>query len=288
MTTPSDPRYDALAELALGTLPEGERPALEAWLATDLAAQAQWRALQEAVGLLALATPDAEPPVHLRDRVLAVTGRSRTLDDTRQTDGPATSTDPRASRATGRRAAASRAWATGGWLAAAASTLLAIGLGWYALGLRADVASLRVALDEAGLRLAAAEADARTARSRLVRAQAETAVLAAADLRRVDLAGQTPAPRAAARAFWSRAQGLVLMGVRLPDLPRGRTYQLWVLTAGAPVSAGVFTPDDTGGVAQVFDTPVSLPTPAGFAVSEEPEGGVPAPTGAIVLAGKAE
>ena len=89
-------------------------------------------------------------------------------------------------------------------------------------------------------------------------------------------------------AFWSRAQGLVFTAARLPDLPQGRTYQLWVLTAGAPVSAGLFRPDASGGSSAVFDTPVALPTPAGLAVSIEPEGGVPAPTGDIVLVGKAE
>lgn len=73
---------------------------------------------------------------------------------------------------------------------------------------------------------------------------------------------------------------------RLPELRRGRTYQLWVLTSGAPISAGLFRPDASGGASVVFDTPVSLPTPAGLAVSSEPDGGVSARTADIVLAGK--
>ena len=80
----------------------------------------------------------------------------------------------------------------------------------------------------------------------------------------------------------------MLTATRLPDLPEGRTYQLWVLTSGAPISAGIFRPDASGGTSIVFDTPVSLPPPTGMAVSVEPAGGVPAPTGEIVLAGKAE
>ena len=80
----------------------------------------------------------------------------------------------------------------------------------------------------------------------------------------------------------------MLTAAHLPDLPAGRTYQLWVLTSGAPVSAGMFHPDASGGTSMVFDTPVSLPAPAGLAVSMEPDGGVPAPTGEIVLVGKAE
>ena len=72
---------------------------------------------------------------------------------------------------------------------------------------------------------------------------------------------------------------------RLPDLPRGRTYQVWVLTDGAPVSAGLMEPDAEGRVTAVFDTSVALPQPTGMAVSVEPSGGVPAPTGDIILVG---
>lgn len=175
-----------------------------------------------------------------------------------------------------------------GWLAAAAAAILALGLGVYALQLRSQVERLQADLDATAARLATTEAEARVNRTRLARAQAETSILTAADLRRVDLAGQKGAPRAAARAFWSRAQGLVLTATRLPDLPEGRTYQLWVLTSGAPISAGIFRPDASGGTSIVFDTPVSLPPPAGMAVSVEPAGGVPAPTGEIVLIGKAD
>jgi hypothetical protein len=47
--------------------------------------------------------------------------------------------------------------------------------------------------------------------------------LTADDLVPVDLAGQPAAPRALARAFWSRSRGLVFAGSKLPPLPPGRT-----------------------------------------------------------------
>jgi anti-sigma-K factor RskA len=283
-TSGADPRYDALAELALGTLPEAERPELEAWLAGDAAAQAQLRALQESLGLLAVAVPAVDPPPDLRARVLAVTGQA-------PAGAPVVSmTDAPGSEVRGGVTAVphSRAASPVPWLAAAAAAVMALGLGYYALQLRSEVQQLQSDLQVAEARLAATEAEARASRARLARAQTETSILAAADMRRVDLAGQKTAPQAAARAFWSRAQGLVFTASRLPELPRGRTYQLWVLTTGAPVSAGVFQPDASGGASMVFDTPVSLPTPSGLAVSVEPDGGVPAPTGDIVLVGKAE
>jgi len=70
----------------------------------------------------------------------------------------------------------------------------------------------------------------------------------------------------------------------LPPLPTGKTYQLWIIT-NKPISAGVFTLDhghkgrlllrDIPGVSQIKK----------FAVSLEPAGGRPQPTGSIYLAG---
>ena len=113
------------------------------------------------------------------------------------------------------------------------------------------------------------------------------AVLAAPDMARIDLAGQTVAPSARARAFWSRGRGLVIAANNLPALRPGRTYQVWVLPAtGAPISAGLLAPDASGLATVSYETAPDLPVPAGVAVSEEPAGGVAAPTGDIYLAGK--
>lgn len=150
------------------------------------------------------------------------------------------------------------------WMALAASLILAVVLGAYVVSLRRDVAG-------------AAQAD------RLM-----AAVLSAPDLARIDLAGQSAAPSASARAFWSRSRGLVITASNLPALPTGRVYQLWVLTAQpAPTSAGLFRPGADGKVAAAFHTPPDIPAPVAVAVTLEPEGGVPAPTGAKYLVGVA-
>lgn len=223
-----------------------------------------------AAGLL-LAVPQIDPPATLKARVMSVTGASPSVASRPAVVAP----HPGRPRAVG-----------APWLAIAAAALVAFGLLAYALQLRGRLDALEGQLADATIRLARTEAEMRDASTRLVRAQAETSILTAPDLTRVDLAGQAGARDATARAFWSRAHGLVLTATRLPELPRGRTYQLWVLTDGAPVSAGLLDPDAEGRVAAVFDTPVSLPAPTGMAVSIEPAGGVPAPTGDIVLVGK--
>ena len=90
---------------------------------------------------------------------------------------------------------------------------------------------------------------------------------------------------ARARALWSRQRGMVFTVANLPPLPAGRVYQVWVVTAQAPVSAGLLTPDAAGGGSVYFETPVDILPPTAVAVTLEPAGGVPAPTGAMYLVG---
>lgn len=71
----------------------------------------------------------------------------------------------------------------------------------------------------------------------------------------------------------------------LPSLPAGKTYQLWVFT-DKPISAGVFTLDPGHkGRLLMRDIP-DVSRIKKFAVSLEPEGGRPQPTGSIYLAGR--
>src|SRR4029077_17667905 len=177
---------------------------------------------------------------------------------------------------------------TWAWLATAASVALAIGFGAYALQLRDQVTGLEARLHDATLRADASERQVADARRTASDAQATVLVLAAPDLARIDLAGQPAARSATARAFWSRSRGLVFTASNLPAPPKGRAYQLWVLTAQpAPISAGMLTLDKDGRVNARFDTPPDLPRPVAMAVTLEPEAGVPAPTGDKDLVGLA-
>ena len=56
-------------------------------------------------------------------------------------------------------------------------------------------------------------------------------------------------------------------------------------TAPAPMSAGLIEPDASGRVNVVFSTPSDIPPPQAVAVTLEPAGGRPAPTGPKVLVG---
>jgi hypothetical protein len=211
---------------------------------------------------LAQAVPQVDPPHALRARLL----------------GSVSSTSP-ASTFTPPRPVA---W----WLATAASLALVAGLTIYTAQLRTRITGLESELRDTRARADAAQQRVLVAQRTATGAQTAVAILTAPDVARVDLAGQQPvSPGASARAFWSRSRGMVFNASNLPPLPAGRTYQLWVVTAQAPISAGLLTPDIQGSVSEVFNTPPDIPQPVAMAVTIEPAGGVPAPTGDKYLVG---
>lgn len=103
----------------------------------------------------------------------------------------------------------------------------------------------------------------------------------------VALSGLEPARGAKARMLWHATAGGLLVAQGLPPAPEGKAYELWAIAgAGAPQPAGVFTVDAKG-----FGSLRVAPLQAAgavdtFAVTLEPAAGVPAPTGAMYLAGK--
>jgi anti-sigma-K factor RskA len=261
--------HDGLREAAglyaLGALPPDERVLFEQHLATCDECQRELRALDAVVNILPYAVPQIDPPPALRRRVLAAVGVDAAY-------GAAAAPDAR------------RSFATAAWLSAAALLVMALGLGAYSVSLRQRVSGLEVRLREAMTRLDRTEQQLASATRDADRAQVRLAVLTAPDMKQVDLAGQPSAPRAAGRAFLSRSNGLLFAASQLPPLPAGRTYQVWFLTPGAPVSAGLIAPDQDGHATAAFNVPAAA-APTGVAVSIEPSGGVAAPTGAIYLAG---
>jgi len=144
----------------------------------------------------------------------------------------------------------------------------------------AQVASQKVAAtrENADRKIAEAEQTARNA-------QTVSDVLAAPDLVRFNVTSGAATPRAYAQMLWSRSRGLVFSGSRVPPAPAGTTYQAWLLTATEPVSAGLFVPDESGRVMMVIQDPPRVPRPVtGVAVTLEPTGGRPAPSGPTLLA----
>jgi hypothetical protein len=155
--------------------------------------------------------------------------------------------------------------------------------GRIALAEQQVAATTRVASDE--VRAARDDANRQITEARQLAQRAETvsAVLTAPDLIRFNLTS-TLSDGSSAQVLWSRSRGVVLTGSRLPGPGPQKTYQLWLVTNGPSVSAGVFAPDSTGRATLVVDPPPKVPGPVmGAAITIEPAGGGQTPTGQMLL-----
>jgi anti-sigma-K factor RskA len=251
------------AAYVLGALDTAEQRAFEAHVAECAVCAEEVRSLQRVTEALARSVPQRTPRPELRTRVVsAVTGTIAP---------PVREHHMR--------------WMARPWLQSAAAIVLVAGLAGYAWHLQRRVSNLAARLEVAEQRASSAERGTRDARHAADEAQAALAVLADPDLVRVDLAGRPAAPQATARALWSRQRGMVFTTAGLPPAPAGRVYQVWVVTRQAPVSAGLLAADPSGGVTAFFRTPADIAQPVAVAVTLEPAGGVPAPTGEMYLVG---
>jgi len=103
------------------------------------------------------------------------------------------------------------------------------------------------------------------------------------NVKAVTLTGSEMAKRAAGFLLYdSRTQKAWLYSVNLPECPAGTTYQLWAIH-DKPMSIGTFQMD-TGETAHLLVKKVlSFTNAKTFAVSLEPSGGRPQPTGPMYL-----
>jgi anti-sigma-K factor RskA len=101
----------------------------------------------------------------------------------------------------------------------------------------------------------------------------------------VELRGSGPNAEAGGRVVWHERAGGLLIVTKLPPLPAGKAYEAWTLGGPSPRPAGVFTVDASGQGSRKLEPAEGVPA-KGFAVSIEPEGGAPEPTGPIVLASR--
>jgi hypothetical protein len=88
--------------------------------------------------------------------------------------------------------------------------------------------------------------------------------------------------------FWDKATDKwTFVAHNLAPLAAGRTYQLWLVTAKSKISAGTFTVSPKGDVMLQATYALDRNALRAVAVTEEPIGGMPQPTGAMVVVGAA-
>jgi anti-sigma-K factor RskA len=271
----------ALAAEALGALDGPEAAEVRAHLETCEACRRELAAYRDAAASLAYAAPpaplDAERSSRLRARLVARAAADRGDGATSAPAAPAPVTAETPGVIPITRAPSRRF--SGGWLAAAAAVVLLIGVGAWATRLNGRYGDLRERY-----------ATLRGERDRLAGAIAgrdsTLASLSGPDVQVIDLAStQRQAP--SGRMFWDRATARwTFFAHDLPALRAKRDYQLWLLTPAGPVSAGVFKPTQDGAAVVQATYPLPRDQLTGVAVTEEPEGGLPAPSGTPLILGQ--
>jgi anti-sigma-K factor RskA len=91
-----------------------------------------------------------------------------------------------------------------------------------------------------------------------------------------------------ARMFWDQKKQMFIMYASNVKQPaRGKVYQVWLIARGTttPVSVGTFMPDSTGSAVVASKHPMEPGSLRRVAVTEEPDGGMPTPTGPVMFAG---
>jgi anti-sigma-K factor RskA len=246
-------RHEELVALAALGLPSGDEAAEYARLLEGCPeCERLLPELRYAAAALAVSAPPREPRPALREELLASLGPSRP---------------------------AARRSSVSGWAFAAAAALLFVMVLYDDARLRREREELRAQNSELA-------GQVESSRTELSRRDLRARVMESDDVRMLFLGGQGPQPKAHGKVFWSEgAKRGVLVAGNLEPLPPDRQYQLWVFVDGKPVDAGVFDADAEGRALFESRDLAAVRAAENFAVTVEPRGGLPQPSGPIVLIG---
>jgi len=223
---------------------------------------AEWH---EVAAIIPVALPQTEVPAHLKDRLLsrlAATGEPELQTQTPQT-AKVISFQPR------QRSESSLTR----WMLMAATIALALScgyLGWKNTTISARLKQTTLTLEETDHRL-----------NTLTR---QLEAFLSPSTRVISMSG-IETPQAHAKVVWNtEAQTWEVHIKNLPPPPSDKDYQLWYVTKDAKINAAVFSTDNSGR----GELKLSLPAEAlhglsATAVTLEPKGGSPQPTGKFYL-----
>ena len=274
---------DNVAAYVLDILEPEERRAFEEHLAETIAHEGCREALAEAyetTALLGAALPPIEPGAHVWE------GIEREIGATAQPAGRRRASATRPSAAPARRSRRSEIVA---WTLAAAA-----GVAAFVLGMEYRMSERNLAARERELVLAAAtDRDKQICLRALATAQvslrekdAALSLLEAPGTQLIQLAAQGQEPYHASALLNPGAKSAMLLTTALKPV-QGKDYQLWLIRGDEKISAGILRTDPSGAtLARISDQALAGGRPDAFAVTIEPPGGMPQPTGPIILLGK--
>ncbi|MEQ9309979.1 MAG: anti-sigma factor [Balneolaceae bacterium] len=111
-------------------------------------------------------------------------------------------------------------------------------------------------------------------------------ILEARDVDLILMDGLEVNPNGYGKVVWDKDNGQALLQVaNIPQVPTAKEYQLWFVVNNQPISAGVFAVNDPNRDNFFKISEFQQDGSGAFAITLEPEGGSPQPTGDMYLLG---
>jgi anti-sigma-K factor RskA len=258
---------ELLAMHALSALDAADQQELQSHLETCTACRRELEDWQATAAALAYLAAPLEPSVNLREQILETVRSERSDAPLREPTNLVTF-----SRAGGLRRSR---WPA---LAAIAAALVFIALASALIVLWRQNHAARVELARISRELNVQE-------QKFARENKIVQLLTTPGIHSTELRGTKDAPNAHAMIAVDPHSGRAMLMARgLPPAPAGKAYQLWFIFPGqAPAPGKLFTTDPLGEGLLEDQLPRNSADSFVFAVTLEPQAGVPAPTGTMYL-----
>jgi anti-sigma-K factor RskA len=274
MTNGHPTREEDFDLYVLGTLEGDEKLAIESHLAACADCTRKLAAARGRVAAISFAAPRVEPSAAVKDRLL------RQVRAESQAPSRATSESAKVpARGTGREFAPPEPprGLAGRWLfAVLAPACIALLIATIILWRQNDrltgqLADLGASVDKT--------------QKQLADAQEMLHLYTSKDTIKVLLAAQPGMVKGDGEVMYNEKMGLLMYDGWIAPSPDDKSYQLWVVPMdGKPISAGVFNPATSDTAHWMSKVPEGI-APKMFAITLEPAGGMPQPTGPMVLVG---
>ncbi len=245
---------DLFAAYALHALPADEEAMVEEYLAAHPDAMDDVVMLKEAAAMLPYSVPPQMPSPQLRLRLMADIYQEALADTAGAEEHPHAASPVSLASVRARRQRGI-IWP----FAAVILLVLTIGFGGWAAALSRDLSG----------------------KDRVIATQSNAIAASGTGKPIVGTAPNAPTRGELLRLASDQAAVLTISG--LPPLANGKVYEVWFVAGTTPVSAGLFSPNPDGSWSGLVRGDVT--SAQAIAISVEPPGGSPAPTGDIVAKG---